>query len=232
MDRTRPSGNLNTGHHVPSHIRHVRVGDRVIILDIRSESYFALDPVASLMWEELIAGRGRDECLRRLGEEISGTPQEIEDDLYAFSEKCLARGLMRESPEAPAGEEYSLTLIALDDEKIEQAKRILVALGPISLPRETEFLGAVEMEAPYLPTGEKETLHYYAGGIGVVPETDPVVKPSSGRVSLVHSRPMNGWLLDWTGKRAMPLETEYQDGQVHFTIQPQDKVLWYMLETE
>ena len=134
--------------------------------------------------------------------------------------------------EAPAGEEYSLTLIALDDEKIEQAKRILVALGPISLPRETEFLGAVEMEAPYLPTGEKETLHYYAGGIGVVPETDPVVKPSSGRVSLVHSRPMNGWLLDWTGKRAMPLETEYQDGQVHFTIQPQDKVLWYMLETE
>ncbi|NLT24882.1 MAG: lasso peptide biosynthesis B2 protein [Syntrophorhabdus sp.] len=105
MDRTRPSGNLNTGHHVPSHIRHVRVGDRVIILDIRSESYFALDPVASLMWEELIAGRGRDECLRRLGEEISGTPQEIEDDLYAFSEKCLARGLMRESPEAPAGEE-------------------------------------------------------------------------------------------------------------------------------
>lgn len=105
MDPTRPPGDLSASYRVPSHIRHVRVGDRVVILDIRSESYFALDPVASLMWEELTAGHGRDEYLRRLEEEISGTPQEIEDDLSSFSEKCLARGLLTGSPEAPAGEE-------------------------------------------------------------------------------------------------------------------------------
>jgi hypothetical protein len=91
-------------YHVPSHIRHVRVGDRVIILDIRSESYFALDPVASLMWEELTAGHGRNECLHNLGAEIAGTTEEIEDELAGFAGKCLARGLLAPSPGAPAKE--------------------------------------------------------------------------------------------------------------------------------
>ncbi len=104
MNGTRPPGEPIPRYHVPSHIRHVRVGDRVIILDIRSESYFALDPVASLMWDELTAGHGRDEYLQKLGEEISGTTGEIEDDLAGFTGKCLARGLLTESPEAPQKE--------------------------------------------------------------------------------------------------------------------------------
>lgn len=104
MDPTRPPGDLSASYRVPSHIRHVRVGDRVVILDIRSESYFALDPVASLMWDELTAGHGRDEYLQKLGEEVSATPEEIEDDLAGFTGKCLARGLLTESPEVPARE--------------------------------------------------------------------------------------------------------------------------------
>jgi len=93
---------MSPRYHVPSHIRHVRVGDRVIILDIRSESYFALDPVASLMWDELTAGHDRDEYLHKLGEEIAATPEEIEDDLAGFTGKCLARGLLTGSPGAAA----------------------------------------------------------------------------------------------------------------------------------
>ncbi len=96
---------MSPRYHVPSHIRHVRVGDRVIILDIRSESYFALDPVASLMWDELTAGHDRDEYLHKLGEEIAATPEEIEDDLAGFTGKCLARGLLTGSPGAAARDE-------------------------------------------------------------------------------------------------------------------------------
>lgn len=95
MKETTPPGDPGARYHVPSHIRHAAVDDRVIILDIRSESYFALDPVASLMWSELTLGHGR-------GEEIPGSPSEIEDDLEEFTRKCLARGLLTQSPEEPA----------------------------------------------------------------------------------------------------------------------------------
>jgi len=79
---------------VPTHIRHVRVEDRVIIMDIRSESYFALDPTASHMWDELALGNGRDETLRSLEEKFSSDPSELAADFDEFVEKCIARGLL------------------------------------------------------------------------------------------------------------------------------------------
>jgi hypothetical protein len=99
MKKTTQPADPYARYHAPSHIRHVAVDDRVIILDIRSESYFALDPVASLMWNELTRGHRRDESLRSLGDGISGSPPEIEDDLEEFTRKCLARGLLTQSPE-------------------------------------------------------------------------------------------------------------------------------------
>lgn len=90
---------------VPSHIRHVQVEDRVIIMDIRSESYFALDPTASVMWHELTLGAGRNETLRSLKGQFSSDPTELEADFDEFVEKCLARGLLTRaiegSPETP-----------------------------------------------------------------------------------------------------------------------------------
>ena len=86
---------------VPSHIRHVLVEDRVIIMDIRSESYFALDPTASVMWQELTLGAGRDETLRRLEGQFSSDPRELEEDFDEFVQKCVARGLLTQAPGGP-----------------------------------------------------------------------------------------------------------------------------------
>ncbi|MCE5283522.1 MAG: lasso peptide biosynthesis B2 protein [Deltaproteobacteria bacterium] len=70
-------------------------------MDIRSESYFALDPTASVMWHELTLGAGRDETLRRLEEQFSSDPSELEADFDEFVQKCVARGLLTRAPEGP-----------------------------------------------------------------------------------------------------------------------------------
>jgi hypothetical protein len=41
------------------HIRHAWIDDRVVILDLESEAYFALDPTASFMWRQLALGLER-----------------------------------------------------------------------------------------------------------------------------------------------------------------------------
>ncbi|MEN6464614.1 MAG: lasso peptide biosynthesis B2 protein [Syntrophaceae bacterium] len=93
---------------VPPHIRHVRVEDRVIIMDIRSESYFALDPTASIMWHELTLGAGRDETLRRLEGQFSSDPAELQADFDEFVQRCIARGLLTRAPEGPSETPHAL----------------------------------------------------------------------------------------------------------------------------
>jgi len=73
----------------------------VIIMDIRSESYFAMDPTASVMWRELTLGVGRDETLRRLEGLLCSDPPELEEDFDEFVQKCLARGLLTQATEEP-----------------------------------------------------------------------------------------------------------------------------------
>lgn len=104
MKETGPRADPDSRYHIPAHVRHVKVGDRVIILDIRSESYFALDPIASLMWAELVLGQDKDAGIGHLQEEISADPPDIDNDYGEFTQRCLARGLLSRSPEGPLTE--------------------------------------------------------------------------------------------------------------------------------
>ncbi len=78
--------------HVAPCIRHVWIDDRVAILDLQSECYFALDPTASLMWREFAHGHDRDECLQSLRHQFPDDPARLELDLDAFAKSCTEAG--------------------------------------------------------------------------------------------------------------------------------------------
>ena len=62
------------------HIRYAWVDDRVVILDLLSESYYALDPTASGMWQQLTRGQDREESLRHLGQQYAGDAGGLAED--------------------------------------------------------------------------------------------------------------------------------------------------------
>jgi hypothetical protein len=72
-----------------NHVRHAWVDDRIVILDLRTESYFALDPVASSMWRELTAPYAADEGLRRLEQRYAVAPAQLAADFHAFTGRCV-----------------------------------------------------------------------------------------------------------------------------------------------
>jgi hypothetical protein len=88
--------------YVAPHVRHVWMDDRVAILDLRSESYFALDPTASLMWREFALGRDRDERLRNLLCRFPDGSTQLELDLDAFRHRCVEAGWLVETPSGSA----------------------------------------------------------------------------------------------------------------------------------
>jgi hypothetical protein len=74
-------------------IRHANVDAFEIILDLRTESYFALDEVASAMWSCLLGGCG-DADIAALASRFAVEPARIRADLDAFLDTCLERGFL------------------------------------------------------------------------------------------------------------------------------------------
>ena len=71
------------------HVRCTWVDDRIVILDLRAESYFALDPTASSMWRELTAPYAAHEGLRRLEQRYAVEPTQLAVDFHAFAKRCV-----------------------------------------------------------------------------------------------------------------------------------------------
>jgi hypothetical protein len=71
------------------HVRYAWVDDRIVILDLRTESYFALDPTASSMWRELTAPYAADAGLRRLEQRYAVEPAQLAADFDAFTSRCV-----------------------------------------------------------------------------------------------------------------------------------------------
>ena len=89
---------------VAPHIRYAWIEDRVIILDLQSEAYFALDPTASFMWQQLGLGHGREQSVQNLREKYSTQSHRVEEDFAAFVRRCADSGwLVDEPPPQPAG---------------------------------------------------------------------------------------------------------------------------------
>jgi Coenzyme PQQ synthesis protein D (PqqD) len=78
---------------MPSHLRSVVDRDGAVILDIKGDQFFSMNPVGSYIWQRLLKGQGIDQIARELAEEtrteISLVIADINDFIADLKNKQL-----------------------------------------------------------------------------------------------------------------------------------------------
>ena len=64
-----------------------KVAGEAVLLDLDSQSYFGLDPVGTLIWEGVSAGKTEAEIVERIISEFDVVADVAERDLQAFLEQ-------------------------------------------------------------------------------------------------------------------------------------------------
>ena len=72
------------------------------ILNIKSGTYYGLDPVGARIWKLIQQPRSADEVRQALLDEYEVEPERCERDLLVLLEKLLAEGLIEVKEEATA----------------------------------------------------------------------------------------------------------------------------------
>ena len=88
---------------VASHIRHARVEDLVVILDLRAADYSVLDAVASDMWDLLAETGDTEATLDRLTQMYDASPDRLRADLDRFVADCERRGFLDRGAQPASG---------------------------------------------------------------------------------------------------------------------------------
>jgi len=70
------------------------VDGEVVVLNLRSASYFAVDPSAAALWRALVQGTTRDHLIRELMVEQGVDEPTAAADVDTFIESCRASGLL------------------------------------------------------------------------------------------------------------------------------------------
>jgi hypothetical protein len=78
---------------MPAHLRSVVDHDGAVILDIKRDRFFSMNPVGSYIWDRLLKGEGLDQIARELAEEtrteISLVIADINDFIADLKSKQL-----------------------------------------------------------------------------------------------------------------------------------------------
>jgi hypothetical protein len=78
---------------MPAHLRSVVDHDGAVILDIKRDQFFSMNPVGSYIWERLLKGEGLDQIAKELAEEtrteISLVIADINDFIADLKNKQL-----------------------------------------------------------------------------------------------------------------------------------------------
>jgi hypothetical protein len=85
------------GWRIAGRVRWAEVDGRITLLDLRSESYHALDPVASEMWRRAAHPEGRAQALHRLHQCFDVDPERLASDFDAFVTGCARRGFLEQA---------------------------------------------------------------------------------------------------------------------------------------
>ena len=84
---------LDTLISVPDIVYTQEIGEETILLDTQGGRYFSLDPVGSRMWQLLRQHGALRPAYETLLAEYDVTPERLEDDLLALTEKMVTKGL-------------------------------------------------------------------------------------------------------------------------------------------
>ena len=90
-------------YYLSPYVRYVDISGRITILDIRSESYFALEPLASMMWKELAEGDTEAQSLTGIIRQTGSDDPELAEDLASFAGQCVDKGLLTLVPDVLPG---------------------------------------------------------------------------------------------------------------------------------
>jgi hypothetical protein len=92
---------------MPSHLRSIVDHDGAVILDIKRDQFFSMNPVGSYIWERLLKGEGLDQIAKALAEEtgveISVVMTDINDFASDLKSKQLFTSLNDESDRPARG---------------------------------------------------------------------------------------------------------------------------------
>ena len=85
-------------YRVAKHVAARRLDDTTIVAELTDGAYFELDPVGSLIWQELASGANVDDLVARVTEVFEVDADTARSDLLAFLADLIERGLVE-----PAG---------------------------------------------------------------------------------------------------------------------------------
>jgi hypothetical protein len=85
---------LNDTLRIPEHVLFTTVEQDAILLNTRSNQYYALEDVGTRLWELLSAGKGLRESVQVLLDEYKVTPPELESDLLELLTHLTENGLV------------------------------------------------------------------------------------------------------------------------------------------
>ena len=92
--------NLDTQIIIPETVYTQEVGEETILLDTQGGRYFSLDPVGTRMWQLLRQYCALRPAYETMLNEYNVTPERLETDLLALTEKMLTKGLASLRPTA------------------------------------------------------------------------------------------------------------------------------------
>ncbi len=82
--------------HVSANTLSEEIQGFLVILDLRTEAYYILDPVATVMWKTLLATDDEAAALQALQNEYSVERARLTTDLEAFRHGCIDQGFLQD----------------------------------------------------------------------------------------------------------------------------------------
>jgi len=94
---------------MPAHLRSIIDHDGAVILDIKRDQFFSLNPVGSYIWERLLKGEGIEQIARELADEteteFSIVVADVNDFVTDLKSKQLFHFLIDESNRPARGDQ-------------------------------------------------------------------------------------------------------------------------------
>jgi hypothetical protein len=81
-------------------VKHDRLDDEVMVIDLKSGAYFAFIGAAADAWSLLAAGQEPEAVAARLAERYDVAPETAGGDVRAFAGQLVAEGLLEDGPAA------------------------------------------------------------------------------------------------------------------------------------
>ena len=80
---------------IPAHIRSVVDHDGAVILDVKRDQFFSMNPVGSYIWERLLKDEGLDQIAKAIAEKTGAEISVVIADVNDFVAEVKNKGLFQ-----------------------------------------------------------------------------------------------------------------------------------------